>query len=131
MPNQSFALSRQRRRASCARSVSEIGNTRKIIESAVGAVFEIPDPEIGASGRGTAQACFARQVAMYLAHVSYGLTLTEVGELFGRDRTTVAYACTVIEGRRDDANLDLCLDHLESAVAHISKAQVSACRAKP
>jgi hypothetical protein len=43
---------------------------------------------------------FARQVAMYLAHVSFGLTLTQTGALFARDRTTVAYGCGVVELRR-------------------------------
>jgi chromosomal replication initiation ATPase DnaA len=52
----------------------------------------------------------ARQVAMYLAHVSLGLTLTQTGALFARDRTTVAYGCGVVEDRRDDPELDLALD---------------------
>ena len=32
----------------------------------------------------------ARQVAMYVAHVTCGLSLTDVGLIFARDRTTVA-----------------------------------------
>ncbi|MEO5806007.1 helix-turn-helix domain-containing protein [Devosia sp.] len=32
----------------------------------------------------------ARQLAMYLVHVSLGRSLAEVGAIFGRDRTTVA-----------------------------------------
>lgn len=48
----------------------------------------------------------ARQLAMYLAHVVYGRSLTDVGEAFGRDRTTVSYACSLIEDMRDDPQFD-------------------------
>ncbi len=54
---------------------------------------------------------------MYLAHVGCGATLTEVGILFERDRTTVAHACSVVEDRRDDPDLDCRIEHLERAVA--------------
>lgn len=56
---------------------------------------------------------------MYLAHVACALTLTEVGALFERDRTTVAHACSLIEDRRDDPDLDRKLEHLERAVASL------------
>ena len=48
----------------------------------------------------------ARQLAMYLSHVVLGRTLSEIGEVFGRDRTTVSYACAVIEDMRDDRRFD-------------------------
>jgi chromosomal replication initiation ATPase DnaA len=44
----------------------------------------------------------ARQLAMYLCHVLLGMTMTQVGQFFGRDRTTVAYACGHVEDMRDD-----------------------------
>jgi len=50
---------------------------------------------------------------MYLAHVGFGLTLTSVGRLFERDRTTVAHACSVVEDYRDDANFDRTMELLE------------------
>jgi chromosomal replication initiation ATPase DnaA len=53
---------------------------------------------------------------MYLAHVACGLSLTEVGELFERDRTTVAHACIVIERRRDNGSFDAALVLLEDIV---------------
>jgi hypothetical protein len=61
-------------------------------------------------------AAFARQIAMYLAHVGLGISMAEIGRAFGRDRTTVVHACHVIEDRRDDARFDRVLDHLEEAV---------------
>ncbi|WP_244629580.1 helix-turn-helix domain-containing protein [Martelella limonii] len=47
-----------------------------------------------------------RQIAMYVCHVSLQLSLSEIGQAFGRDRTTVAYSCRVIEDRRDDRAFD-------------------------
>jgi chromosomal replication initiation ATPase DnaA len=53
---------------------------------------------------------------MYLAHVHFGLTLSQVGRNFGRDRTTVAHACARIEDSRDDPTVDTVLSCLESAL---------------
>ena len=53
---------------------------------------------------------------MYLTHVGFGLSLTEVGGLFGRERTRWPTLRTV-EDRRDDARLDRCLDALEDGRA--------------
>jgi len=43
---------------------------------------------------------------MYLSHVVLGQSLTAVGVAFGRDRTTVSYACALIEDMRDDPGFD-------------------------
>ncbi len=55
----------------------------------------------------------ARQLAMYLSHVVLGRSLKEVGEAFGRDRTTVSHACALIEDMRDDPVFDAELERLE------------------
>ena len=55
----------------------------------------------------------ARQLAMYLSHVVLGCTLAEIGDAFGRDRTTVSYACGVIEDLRDDPRFDAEVSALE------------------
>jgi hypothetical protein len=93
------------------------GAIRRAIEPAVATVFEVDIEDLRAPTRGSPRAAFARQVAMYLAHVTFGATLTEIGILFERDRTTVAHACGVVEDRRDDPDLDCKLDHLERAVS--------------
>jgi chromosomal replication initiation ATPase DnaA len=41
------------------------------------------------------------------------MNLREVGHAFGRDRTTVAHACRVIEERRDEPGLEALLSRLE------------------
>lgn len=88
----------------------------RLILQAVASAFGICEMELRASTRRRAAVAFARQVAMYLAHVACGYSLTEVGILFERDRTTAAHACRKIEDCRDDPDLDFCLDCLESAV---------------
>ncbi|SFC44607.1 helix-turn-helix domain-containing protein [Devosia psychrophila] len=58
------------------------------------------------ANRGRRGAARARQLAMYLSHVVYGRSLAEIGKAFGRDRTTVSYACALIEDMRDDPRFD-------------------------
>ena len=59
---------------------------------------------------------FARQVAMYLAHVTFELNLARVGFAFGRDRSTASHACQIVEDRRDDPAFDAWLDGLEDCL---------------
>jgi hypothetical protein len=89
---------------------------RDAIEQAVVQVFGVGREDLRRLSRGRAKVALARQVAMYLAHVACGFTLTDTGRLFGRDRTTVAHACGVIVDRRDDPLFDRALDLLEWSV---------------
>lgn len=86
------------------------------IEAIVSTALGIGLAELRANQRGRAAAAFARQTAMYLAHVHFGLTLSQVGRNFGRDRTTVAYACARIEDSRDDPRVESVLACLEAAL---------------
>jgi chromosomal replication initiation ATPase DnaA len=61
-----------------------------------------------------AQASQARHLAMYLSYVVLGRTLSQIGEEFGRDRTTVSYACAQIEDLRDDPLFDAEVSRLEA-----------------
>ena len=81
----------------------------------VAASFTVPLPELLSPSRRSAAAAFARQVAMYLARVCFGATFSEIGQVFGRDRTTAAHACRLVEERRDDPRLDAMLERLELA----------------
>ncbi len=56
---------------------------------------------------------FARQIAMYLAHTKFGISYDDVGTFFGRNRSTVAHACKVIEDLRDDYVFDDRISKLE------------------
>ncbi len=67
-----------------------------------------------AKTRCNAETALARQIAMYLCHTTFSLLLTEIGVHFGRDRTTVSYACALVEDKRDDPEFDLMLSQLEA-----------------
>jgi chromosomal replication initiation ATPase DnaA len=93
---------------------------REMLEQAVARVFKVASAELWSDTRGPRRAAFARQVAMYLAHVAWGLTLTEVGRVFARDRTTVAHACGLVEDLRDDPVLDRSLELLEAVLRNLA-----------
>lgn len=69
--------------------------------------------QIARPSRGRAEAAAARQLAMYLAHVGFSMSLQRVAQAFGRDRSTVAYACHKIEDRRDEERFDRQVEALE------------------
>lgn len=70
------------------------------------ALFNVSSKEIRKPGRATLGVSRVRQVAMYVAHVVLRLNMTDIGRAFGRDRTTVIYACHLIEDLRDDDDFD-------------------------
>ena len=92
---------------------------RRLIERVVAETFGIERAALRGRSRGRARVAFARQVAMYLAHIACGMSLTDVGRVFERDRTTVAYACEVVEDRRDEQNFDRVLDLLENILCEL------------
>ncbi|HZS64548.1 MAG TPA: helix-turn-helix domain-containing protein [Xanthobacteraceae bacterium] len=83
--------------------------------AAVATAFAIPLAQLRGKNRGVYLVAFARQSAMYLAHVVFGLSFTDVGRQFGRDRTTAAHAARLMEERRDDPTVDALLAALEAA----------------
>ncbi len=89
---------------------------RAVLEHSVASAFGVSREELLAPTRRQAPIAFARQVAMYLAHVGYSMTFTQVGAMFSRDRTTVAHACSLVEDMRDDDALDMTLSALEKAI---------------
>jgi chromosomal replication initiation ATPase DnaA len=76
--------------------------------------LEVPVDEILNLRRGTAEAAFARQVAVYLCHIGFELSLARVAAAFGRDRSTIAHACRAIEDRREEPQFDLWIGGLET-----------------
>ena len=96
------------------RTGSDDRATARLAAGLASYALEAPVEEIMGLGRGSATAAFARQLAMYLAHVSFGLSLSRVAIAFERDRSTVAHACHLIEDRREDADFDAWLERLEA-----------------
>ena len=102
-----------RRRA--GRDADAVAARCRRLEAVVALAFRLSLDELRGSSRGHAPIAFARQVAMYVAHVWFALTFSEVGRCFDRDRTTVAHACRVVEERRDDPRVDRVVAAIESA----------------
>lgn len=69
--------------------------------------------EMNARRRMRAPVALARQIAIYLSHVVGQLSIPEASIAFDRDRTTVAYACHIIEDRRDSKLFDAQIEVME------------------
>lgn len=93
---------------------------RTVVEAAVSVVFSVDTARLHGGSRGQAQVAHARQVAMYLMHCAFSLSHTDIGRAFGRDRTTVAHACCIVEDRRDDTVYDRTLGNLEEIVRRLA-----------
>ena len=107
------AASFEQERTTPARTQASL---RCIIERTVADVFDIDCKFLRLPTRGQARIALARQVAMYVAHVSCGFSLTEVGAMFERDRTTVSHACEVVERRRDRGSFDHAIELIELVI---------------
>ena len=86
------------------------------ITSLVGLANDVPAREIAARGRSGQAATRARQIALYLAHVTLAWPLARVAQAFGRDRTTAGNAVRTIEDLRDDPAIDAHLNDLETCI---------------
>jgi chromosomal replication initiation ATPase DnaA len=96
----------------------------RLVEAAAASATGVPAPALRDRFRGNRANALARQTAMYLTHVAFGMPFTHVGICFGRDRTTVRHACALIEDRRDDPGIDLALEALETGLTAMSRSLV-------
>ena len=115
----SAAMRRLSRRRAVRRRVPipVAGSARQVCLRAALAVandFGIDVCRLYARGRGGGGLALARQMAMYLAHITVGLAVARVGDGFGRHSTTVYHACSVVEERREDPYVDRELTRLEA-----------------
>ncbi len=78
--------------------------------------FGLDDQIIGSPDKRGPFVDLARQVAMRLAHTSFGMTHTRIGALMGRDRTTVRHGCDVVEDECDDPTFAARIDRLEAVL---------------
>ena len=84
--------------------------------AAVAAGFRVPFGLLFVPLRCRRPVAQARQIAIYLVHIGFSISYTEVGRGFGRDRTTVSHACGLIEDLRERRCFDLSLAWLEAAL---------------
>ncbi|RCS23299.1 hypothetical protein DUT91_13460 [Phyllobacterium salinisoli] len=73
------------------------------------AFFGVPGSELRSCDRCRREVARVRQIGMYVAHTLFGMTMTEVAQGFGRDRSTVMHACHLIEDAREDKDFDAIL----------------------
>ena len=78
--------------------------------------FDVSTSCILAAGRSRSHISLARHTAMYLCHVICSIPIIQVGKIFNRDRTTVAYACQKIEDMRDNVDFERFITRLETRV---------------
>lgn len=62
--------------------------------------------------RGSPVHARARHIAMYLAYAGLGMSMARVSVAFGRDKSTCARACRIVEDYREDADFDTWIDQL-------------------
>lgn len=85
----------------------------RLVAACVAADFGLAAAALETGLRGSQRAAHARQIAIYLAHIGFGLSFEIIGHAFGRDRTTIAHACRVVEDARDDIWFDCRVAMLE------------------
>lgn len=81
------------------------------------ALFGVPGRDLRSPSRSAVPVSRVRQIAMYVAHVTLRLSMREVGQGFGRDRTTVLHACHLVEDLREDEEFDRIVARVELVVA--------------
>ncbi|WP_106751945.1 helix-turn-helix domain-containing protein [Pannonibacter carbonis] len=103
-------------RVSRIRANEKISRSIRSAEILVTEFYGVPQEDLMQETRGRKNVACARQVMMYMAHITFGLTLGEVGRLYNRDRSTVGYACRKMEDLRDNPCHDRMLEQFERAI---------------
>jgi chromosomal replication initiation ATPase DnaA len=103
--------------ASSALMPLRAGVTQILVAQAYGVTLE----EMRAATRRTSQTAFARQIAMYLTHIVFSMSIGDVAQAFARDRSTVCYAVQRVEALREDPDLDRTLGWLETLLRAIAE----------
>ncbi|MEI9995749.1 MAG: helix-turn-helix domain-containing protein [Rhizomicrobium sp.] len=107
--NQAYSPSRSRQDAA---PQLRAGMTQLVVAHAYG----VPLDAIRARSRGVGRAARARQIAMYLTHVVFSMTMADVARGFGRDRSTARHAIQRVEELREDPELNRTLGWLEATL---------------
>ena len=81
--------------------------------------FGVARDDILNERRSRARVAHMRQLAMYLLHVSGGYRMSDVAGFFGRDRSTVSYACARVEDRRESRRFDELVSALETRLTNL------------
>jgi hypothetical protein len=93
-------------------------------QSVVCAALLVEPRALRAPTRSRRQVAEARQLFAYLARVELGVPARVIARFLGRDSSTVAYACRVVEDRRDDLRFDVAVAALGRAAAELYRLAV-------
>jgi len=83
-------------------------------EAIVAHVYGVPLHDMCGTTRGAPRVALARQVAMYLTHIVFGMGVSEIAPAFGRNKATAHHALKHVEDLRDDPGFDRTLRFLET-----------------
>lgn len=108
----------RQRRLAWARRRDDESFEADLVEQMILRAFNLRLRTLKAPARGMARTAFARQVAIYVLHVRLGHSLTGAARQFGRDRTTAAHACRLVEDRREDHRFDAVVASIEEGLEH-------------
>ena len=95
-------------------AVSSVREQAWLVQATVAHVYGVALKDLCATTRCRPKAALARQIAMYLCHVEFEISVAEVARAFGRHPTTAAHAVRRIEELREDPELDRALGWLEA-----------------
>lgn len=109
-------------------NVSECNNQKPadkllatFVNQMVASAFELSADDLMRANRGNARASRARQISIYLMHTALSFSLSKIAIIYQKDRTTVGYACRVIEDLRDGPAFDDRILELEETVKTVLK----------
>ena len=91
----------------------------RFVNQMVASSFETTAERLLRCDRGNARIARARHVSIYLMHTFLSVPITEIANIYGKDRTTVAHACRVIEDLRDTPAFDDRIIELESTISTV------------
>ncbi len=91
-----------------------------VVQIVVAHTYGIALDDMRAASRRSRKTAFARQIAMYLSRIVFGMSISQVANAFGRDRATVHYAFRHVEDMRDDPELDRMLGWLETVLRAVA-----------
>lgn len=91
------------------------------VNQMVASAFELPAERLLRYDRGNAKAVRARQIAIYLMHTGLSFPLSKISYIYRKDRTTIGYACRVVEDLRDTPAFDDRIIELEQTISTVLK----------
>lgn len=80
-------------------------------------LFSVDGTDLRSSTRAKKHIARIRQLGMYALNVALGMKMGDIAIGFGRDRSTVVYACHLIEDMRDEPEFDAIVCRVEAVFA--------------